>query len=119
MYVSLLKSKIHRAAVTDSSLDYEGSLAIDTEMMQEVKMLPYEKILVANLNNGNRFETYAIPASAGSKCICLNGATAHLGKRGDRLIILSFASVESHNAAAHRPLVLVLDENNNPVKKKY
>ena len=114
MYRSILKSKLHRAAVTEASLDYEGSLTIDVALMDAVKIVPYEKILVANLANGERFETYAIPAPAGSRTICLNGATAHKGAVGDRLVIFAFALVPEDQVAAHRPLMLVLDENNEP-----
>jgi len=87
MQLNLLKSKIHRAEITDSSLNYEGSLAVDSEFMAAVGLRPYERILIGNLNNGERFETYAIAAPAGSKSICLNGATAYLGKPGDLVTI--------------------------------
>ena len=88
MLVHLLRTKLLRAEVTGARLDYEGSLAIDRELMDLVGMLPYEKILVSNLANGNRFETYAIPAPAGTREICLNGATAHLGKPGELLSLI-------------------------------
>jgi aspartate 1-decarboxylase len=110
----MLKSKLHRAAVTESSLDYEGSLTIDVALMDAVRIAPYEKILVANLANGERFETYAIPAPAGSRTICLNGATAHKGAVGDRLIVFAFAQVPEERVPAHRPLMLTLDERNEP-----
>ena len=99
MQLNLLKSKIHRAEVTDSSLNYEGSLAIDSEFMAQVGMRQYERILIGNTANGERFETYAIAAPAGSKTISLNGATALLGKRGDLLTIMSFAVVDEKEAA--------------------
>jgi aspartate 1-decarboxylase len=83
--------------------------------MDEVHLRPYEKILIANMANGERFETYAIPAERGSKTICLNGATAHKGDVGDRLIVFAFAIVEESEAAALKPRVLVFDENNNIV----
>ena len=83
MQVKLLKAKIHRAEVTDRNLDYEGSLGVDTGFLEKVGMLPYERILVGNINNGKRFETYIIPAPRGSRAIVLNGAAAHLGKVGD------------------------------------
>jgi len=111
----MLKSKLHNAAVTEVSLEYEGSLTIDAELMEKVRLRPYEKILVANLTNGERFETYAIPDKAGSRNICLNGATAHKGSLGDRLIIFAFGIVDQDNLPMHKPLVLVLDESNNPV----
>lgn len=112
MQVHLLRSKIHRPAVTDASLDYEGSLAIDRDLMDRVGLQPYERILVGNLANGERFETYAIPAPRGSKAFELNGATAHLGKIGDRLTIMSFAWVDESEAGQWKPRVIVLDENN-------
>ncbi len=116
MLVTMLKSKLHHARVTQSELEYQGSLTIDQQLMDDIRMHPYEKILVANMANGERFETYAIPAERGSKVICLNGATAHLGSVGDRLIIFSFAQIEDADVAAHKPRVLVLDENNDVIK---
>jgi aspartate 1-decarboxylase len=112
MYSIMLKSKLHCATVTAAELEYEGSLTIDQDLMDAVKMLPYEKILVANLANGERFETYAIPGQRGSGMICLNGATAHKGEVGDRVIIFSFALIEEAALSAHHPLVLLLNENN-------
>ena len=110
-----LRAKIHRARVTATCLDYEGSLSIDQDLMDAVKMAPYEKILVADLENGNRFETYAIPAARGSGEIGLNGATAHLGAVGDNLIIFTFCLVDADGTASHQPTVVVLDEHNKPV----
>lgn len=118
MQTVLLKSKIHRATVTATELDYEGSLAIDAELMEQAGLMPYEKILCANLRNGERFETYAIPAPAGSRQIVLNGAAAHLGKPGDQLIIMSFAQVDVAQATGWRPQVVVLDTHNNVQKQK-
>jgi aspartate 1-decarboxylase len=117
MQLILLKSKLHRAAVTDLSLHYEGSLAIDQSLMDLVGLRPYEKILVGNQANGQRFETYAIAAPAGSGTISLNGATAHLGTRGDLLTIMAFAHVDEAEAAAWEPRVAVLAEGNTRVIK--
>lgn len=114
MYQIMLKSKIYKARVTAVELEYEGSLTIDMEIMEKVKISPYEKILVANMANGERFETYAIPAPSGSKTICLNGATAHKGSIGDRLIVFAFCLIQSGKVKAHRPLMVTLDEDNNP-----
>ena len=111
----MLKSKLHGARVTQAEQDYEGSLTIDQDLMTAVKIAPYEKILVADVENGNRFETYAIPGERGSGTIGLNGATVHMGAVGDRLIVFTFAVVSEDEAAHHKPLVLVLDENNKPV----
>ena len=117
MQLNLLKSKIHRAEVTDLSLNYEGSLAIDREFMDLVGLRQYERILIGNMANGERFETYAIAAPAGSKTISLNGATAMLGKRGDLLTIMSFAVVDEKEAADWQPRVLVLGESNRKIIK--
>src|ERR1035437_3082899 len=117
MQLNLLKSKIHRAEVTDLSLNYEGSLAIDREFMNLVGLRQYERILIGNMANGERFETYAIEAPAGSKTISLNGATAMLGKQGDLLTIMNFAVVDEKEAANWKPQVLVLGEANRKVIK--
>ena len=118
MLISMLKSKLHGATVTGCALDYEGSITVDSTLMKAVKLLPHEKVLVANLRNGNRFETYAIPAPAGSGEVCLNGAAALLGKPGDRVILLSFALMSPRSAARHEPNVVVLDGHNRPAKRK-
>jgi aspartate 1-decarboxylase len=116
MQLTLLKSKIHRATVTGASLDYEGSLTVSADLAELVGLIPHEKILVANLNNGNRFETYAIYGPARQGIIELNGATAHLGKIGDRVTIMSFARVTPAEAALYRPRILVLNEENVVVR---
>ena len=112
MTICLLKSKIHRASVTGASLDYEGSLTISADLAQQVGLLPYEKILVGNMGNGERFETYVIYGKEGSGCIELNGATALLGQIGDRLTIMSYAWIEAAAAPTHHPQVIVLDQKN-------
>jgi aspartate 1-decarboxylase len=118
MHSIMLKSKIHLARVTDVKADYEGSLAIARDLMDAVKLLPYEKILVSNMENTNRFETYAIPAQPGSGTICLNGPAARLGKSGDRLVIFSFCHVPTDEARNHRPFIIVLDEHNKPAASR-
>ena len=115
MYSVMLKAKLHNARVTDSDQNYEGSLMIDQDLMDAVRIAPYEKILVADVENGNRFETYAIPAPRGSGAIGLNGATTHLGSIGDRLIVFTFCQVPTEDIPRHRPLILVLDGKNRPV----
>jgi len=115
MLYHLLRTKLLRAEVTGARLDYEGSLAIDIELMNLVGMLPYEKILVGNLANGERFETYAIPAPAGTREICLNGATAHLGKTGDLLVIMTFADMSPEEAKTWKPKTATLAERNRRV----
>lgn len=114
----VLSSKIHRCVVTDAHVDYEGSLSIDQDLMDAAGIVSYEKILAGNQANGERFETYAIPAKRGSRTVCLNGATAHLGKRGDRLTIMSFSLVDSKQLKKHKPKVIVLDDKNNIVTKR-
>src|SRR6266571_8582203 len=112
MLIHALKSKIHRAQVTSSSLDYEGSLSIAADLMEEAGLVPHERILCSNLANGARFETYVIPAERGSGAIVLNGATAHLGKVGDRLTIMSYTTVDEYQAKHWQPRVIVLNEKN-------
>jgi aspartate 1-decarboxylase len=116
MTICLLKSKIHRAAVTGASVDYEGSLTIASVLAERVGLRPYEKILVGNMGNGERFETYVIYGPRGSGAIELNGATAHLGKIGDRLTIMSYAWLNEEEAARHRPSVILVDEKNAVIR---
>jgi aspartate 1-decarboxylase len=116
MQLTLLKSKIHRATVTGASLDYEGSLTVSAELAETVGLLPYEKILVGNLQNGERFETYVIYGPPGKGRIELNGATAHLGKVGDLLTIMSFARLTAEEAKTHRPQIAVLDRQNRIIR---
>lgn len=106
MTLTLLKSKLHRIRVTEACLDYEGSLSLDPDDMEAVGIVPYEKILVADVENGNRFETYAISGARGSHVCCLNGAAAHKGKVGDRLIVMAFAQFSTEEVGGHTPKVL-------------
>ena len=112
MQVQVLKSKIHRARVTGASVDYEGSMTIAADLLEKVGMLPYEKILVGNMGNGERFETYVIEGERGSGVVELNGATAHLGKIGDQVTIMAFALVDDSTAKDWKPKVIVLGEEN-------
>jgi aspartate 1-decarboxylase len=112
MKLCVLKSKIHRATVTGASLDYEGSLTIACDLAQRVGLMAYEKILVGNMANGERFETYVIYGKAGSRAIELNGATALLGKPGDLITIMSYAWIDAALATAHQPRVIVLRPHN-------
>ncbi len=116
MHLMLLKSKIHRATVTGASLHYEGSLTISRDLAERVGLLPYERILVGNMANGERFETYVIYGEAGSGQIQLNGATAHLGKIGDRVTIMNFAHFTAVEAAHHKPRVITLNEKNEVLR---
>jgi aspartate 1-decarboxylase len=113
MQVHLLKSKIHRAQVTDANVNYEGSLGIDQDLMDQVGLLPFERILCGNLNNAARFETYAIPAPRASGAIVLNGAVARLGQPGDRLTIMSYAVLDEATARTWLPRIVVLGERNS------
>ena len=112
MQIEMLKAKLHHARVTECALEYEGSMTIARSLMDAVGILPYEKILVANLANGERFETYALADNENSDTICLNGATAHKGSEGDRLIIFTFCQIDAAAGPTHKPNVLILDERN-------
>ena len=110
--VTLLRAKLHRIRVTEACRDYVGSLTLDEDLKDAVGIFNYERILVANVENGERFETYAIKGPRGSGVCCLNGAAAHKGKIGDLLIVMAWAQVPEEEAAAFQPKIGVLDENN-------
>lgn len=116
MKLTMLKSKLHRACITDANVEYEGSMGVSVELMEAVGLLPWEKILVANLTNGNRLETYVIPVEEPGQII-LNGAAAHKGKAGDRVIVMSFCEIEYAEAATHFPSKVVLNEQNEIVER--
>jgi aspartate 1-decarboxylase len=113
MFRTILKSKIHRARVTDANLNYEGSLSIDPKLMKEANILPYEKVDVVNINNGHRFTTYAIKGKKNSGEIALNGGAARLGEIGDLIIIITYTSLPDEECTHHHPIVVLVDENNN------
>ena len=113
----MLRSKIHRATLTGTELDYEGSIAIDRDLMSAADLLPGEQVHVLNLNNGERLVTYVIAAAGGSGTMLLNGPAARLGVRGDKVVVLAYAAVSAAEAAALRPIVVHVDENNRPVAK--
>ncbi len=115
MLQNFLKAKLHHARVTHVELEYEGSCAIDQELLQAVGILENEQIHIYNLRNGERWVTYAIKAPAGSKIISINGAAAHKAQVKDRVIICSFAWLQQQEIANHQPRVLRLDASNNPV----
>lgn len=119
MNVTVLKSKIHLATVTGVDVSYEGSIVIDADLMDEVDLLPYEKVLVANLNTGDRFETYVIRGQRGSGAVELNGATARLGQIGDRIIIFAFANVPRERAGDHPPKIIQLGDQNAVVRRSF
>ena len=112
MFVKLMKSKLHRATITETKLHYPGSIAIDSELMEAVGILPYESVLIADLNNGNRLETYVVPAEANSGQIIILGAAAQLIKPKDIVIIIAFGFFTPEEAREIKPKVVVLDEKN-------
>ena len=118
MNVSLLKSKIHKARITECEIDYEGSLEINSDYMGKVGLLPYEKILVVNSTNGERLETYAIPGPVGEPEFKLNGAAARKGAIGDTIIVMSFAQFKEDEAENWKPKIIVLDEHNQIIAQK-
>lgn len=113
----MLKSKLHRATVTDSNLQYEGSVTIDTELMAVADLLPFEKVSIYNINNGERFSTYVIEGEANSGTVCINGAAARKVAKGDIIIIASYVLVEEEEAKNWNPKTILLDENNK-VKRR-
>lgn len=112
MLRTILKSKIHRAHVTEANLNYEGSITIDETLMKKADLLVGEKVEVFNMNNGARFETYAIKGKKNSGAICLNGPAAHLGSVGDIVIIVSYAAIEDKKARLLKPKVVFVDARN-------
>lgn len=118
MQLQMLKAKLHRVEVTSCDLCYEGSMAIDQECLDMVGILPYEKILIVNNNNGSRIETYAIPAPAGSRTFCLNGAAARSAIPGDIVTIMNFGFYTPEEAREHRPQVALFSEHNDIITLK-
>lgn len=116
MTLKILKAKLHQATVTAGHLTYHGSLTLDPELMEVVGLLPYESIIVSNLATGLRGETYVIPGKRGERQVELNGAMARLGTTGDRLIIMAFAQLDPSEIAGHRPLVAILNRQNEIVE---
>lgn len=110
----MLKSKLHRATVTQSDLHYEGSITIDRDLMDVGEILPFEQVDVLNINNGERFTTYAIEGERGSGIIGINGAAARLVQEGDLVIICAYTQIEKEKARNYNPTVILLDENNEP-----
>ncbi len=108
----MFKSKIHRATITQAELHYEGSLTIDLDLMDAADLLPYEKVAIVNINNGERLETYVIPGERGSKTICMNGAAARKGVIGDRIIIISYATMSQEEAKEYAPTIVLVNEHN-------
>jgi aspartate 1-decarboxylase len=112
----MLKGKIHRARVTDANLEYEGSLTIDQDLMDAADILEYEQIKIYNVSNGARFDTYAICGPRGGGAICLNGAAARMGSRGDLIIIVTYATYGGEEISRHQPRIVLVDRNNQAIK---
>ncbi len=110
-----LKSKIHRACITDANPDYKGSITIDSELMELAGLLPYEQVTISNYQNGERLETYVIPGEWGSRVICLNGPAARKGMKGDRIVIFSYCMLSEDEIKGFTPKILYVDEGNNPL----
>lgn len=117
MWVEILKSKIHRATVTDANLNYEGSITIDEDLIDAANMFIHEKVAIVNNNNGERFETYIIRGERGSGTICLNGAAARKVQKDDIIIIMSYACIPLEEAKTFEPTVINLDGKTNKIKK--
>jgi aspartate 1-decarboxylase len=114
MMRNMMKSKIHRATVTEANLNYVGSITIDEDLMEAADLWENEKVQVVNINNGARLETYVIPGPRGSGVICLNGAAARHAQPGDKVIIISYALMNEEEARKHRPRIVLMDEANRP-----
>jgi len=108
----MCKSKIHRVHITQAELHYEGSLTLDTTLMDAAGMIPYERVQIVNVNNGSRFETYLIPGKRNSGVVCLNGAAARLGAVGDQVIIISYALYNEEELKKFKPAKIFVDKNN-------
>lgn len=113
MHRTLLAAKIHSCTITDGNLHYMGSISIDEKLLQAVGIVPYEQVQVVNVNNGERFITYAIAAAPGSGSIELNGAAARLGVKGDKLIIMTYAQFDESEVEHHQPQVVIVDDHNH------
>ena len=112
MRLNVFKSKIHRATVTHADLEYEGSVTVDSDLLDAAEILPYEAIHIWNVTRGSRLMTYALPGPRGSGAICVNGAAAHLNQPGDLVILATFAEMTQEEARRHRPIVVRVDEKN-------
>jgi aspartate 1-decarboxylase len=118
MLISVLQGKIHRATVTDAQLHYEGSITIDTRLMDASGLLPHQAVHIYNISHGSRFETYALPGEYGSGVIQINGAAAHLAQINDLIIIAFYAQMTPEEATVHQPRVVFVDQHNTPSLSK-
>jgi aspartate 1-decarboxylase len=112
MRLNVFKSKIHRATVTHADLEYEGSVTVDSDLLDAAEILPYEAVHIWNVTRGSRLMTYALPGPRGSGAICVNGAAAHLNKPGDLVILATFAEMTREEAREYRPVVVRVDAQN-------
>ncbi len=112
---SMMKSKIHRATVTEANLNYVGSITVDRDLMEAADLLEYEQVAVVNINNGARFETYTIAGDPGSGVMCLNGAAARLAQPGDKIIVISYGSYDQQELESYEPTIVHVDEANRIV----
>ncbi len=117
MFRKILKSKIHRATVTEANLEYEGSITVDQGLMEAAGMVPFECLRIANLRNGERFETYVIPGEPGSGVVCINGAAAHKAGVGDLIIIFQYIYADAQDLRQHQPTLVYVDGSNRIVQK--
>lgn len=116
MFRTMMKSKLHRATVTEANLNYVGSITIDEDLMDAADLYENEKVQIVNNNNGARFETYVITGARGSGVICLNGAAARLVQPGDKVIIISYGMMTSEEAKSYKPVITILDDQNKALK---
>ena len=116
MYITVLKSKIHRATVTQANLNYVGSVTVDKALMDAAGLVEYEKVQIVDIDNGMRFETYVITGEKGSGCICLNGAAARCVHIGDKIIIMAYAQLSTDEISDHRPKVVFVNDKNDIIK---
>ena len=116
MELNMLKSKIHRAVVTEANLNYVGSITIDRDLMDVANVIEYEKIQVVDINNGSRLETYVISGERGSGVVCLNGAAARYVQPGDRVILMTYCQMNENEAKAHKPTVVFVNEENSVIE---
>ena len=119
MLFEFLHSKIHRATITDSNLNYVGSITVDEEFLEKANIREWEKVEILDINNGERFQTYALKGKRGSKCFCVNGAAARKVQAGDKIIIVSYAHMTDEEYNNFEPSIVIVDEKNNPVSQKH
>ena len=116
MLQEFISSKIHRATVTDANLNYVGSITIDEEFLEKANIFEWEKVEILNINNGERFQTYALKGKRGSKVFCLNGAAARKAQKGDKIIIVTYAQLTEEEIKTHKPTIVQVGENNEIIE---